>query len=191
MKVPPQTSRIFELLSKGQFISSNSTDEELKTLYDIIEDPNNFENLCDYFSQISFTLEKGDEYFYFSRQESKASLENKIATAYKWIDVLDFFKTFDNSFGSGTRIAPQEILVRLKTDIELAEKLMALKKYANDKENYDEIIKKIFEILEKDTFMEIENTINNTYKVLASFKYLEELILNIHLPEETTNEKPK
>ena len=30
-------------------------------------------------------------------------LERKIEQAFKWIDILDFFKTFNNSFGSGSR----------------------------------------------------------------------------------------
>ncbi len=191
MKVPTQTARIFELLSKGQFICSNSTNDEMKKLYNIIEDANNFDDLYDYFLQINFILEKGDEYFYFSRQEGKASLENKIGRAYQWIDLVDFFKTYDNSFGSGTRISPHDILVRLNTDIELEEKLTALKKYAGEKDNYNEIIGRLFELMEKDTFMELDNPISNTYKVLASFKYLEELILTINLPEETKNEKSK
>ena len=191
MKVPPQTARIFELLSKGQFICSNSTDDEIKKLYNIIEDTNNFDDLYDYFLQINFILEKGDEYFYFSRQEGKASLENKISRAYQWIDLVDFFKTYDNSFGSGTRISPHDILVRLNTDIELEEKLTSLKKYAGDKDNYSEIIGRLFELMEKDTFLELDNPISNTYKVLSSFKYLEELILTINLPEETKNEKSK
>ena len=191
MKVPPQTARIFELLSKGQFICSNSTNDEIKKLYNIIEDANNFDDLYDYFSQINFILEKGDEYFYFSRQEGKVSLEKKIERAYQWIDLVDFFKTYDNSFGSGTRISPHDILVRLNTDIELEEKLTALKKYAGDKDNYNEIIGRLFELMEKDTFLELDNPISNTYKVLSSFKYLEELILTINLPEETKNEKSK
>ena len=191
MKVPPQTARIFELLSKGQFICSNSTNDEIKKLYNIIEDANNFDDLYDYFSQINFILEKGDEYFYFSRQEGKVSLEKKIERAYQWIDLVDFFKTYDNSFGSGTRISPHDILVRLNTDIELEEKLTSLKKYAGDKDNYSEIIGRLFELMEKDTFLELDNPISNTYKVLASFKYLEELILTINLPEETKNEKSK
>ena len=163
----------------------------MKKLYNIIEDANNFDDLYDYFSQINFILEKGDEYFYFSRQEGKVSLEKKIERAYQWIDLVDFFKTYDNSFGSGTRISPHDILVRLNTDIELEEKLTSLKKYAGDKDNYSEIIGRLFELMEKDTFLELDNPISNTYKVLASFKYLEELILTINLPEETKNEKSK
>ena len=191
MKVPPQTSKIFELLSKGQFICSNSTDEEIRKLYSIIEDSDNFEDLYDYFKQINFILEKGDEYFYFSKQERNSDLERKITKAYQWIDIVDFFKTYDNSFGAGTRISPQDILVRIKIDAELEEKLLSLKKYTNDKEKHIEMIEKIFELMVKDTFLEEENSITSRYKVLSSFKYLEQLILTINIPEETSNEKSK
>src|SRR3990172_4397220 len=99
----PQTGEIFEILSKGQFISSNSADHNLRKLYDIINDENNFDELCDYFQAINFILERGDEYFFFSKSEIKAELDRKIEIAYKWIDILDFLKAYDNSFGSNFR----------------------------------------------------------------------------------------
>lgn len=109
MEVPAQTSEIFKILSKGQFISSNSYDKTISTLYNVLDDEQNFENLYEYFLNINFILEKGDGYFYFSRPENKIDLENKIDTAFRWIDYVDFFKTFDNSFGAGYRFTPSEI----------------------------------------------------------------------------------
>ena len=90
-----QTAEIYEILSKGQFISSNSSVESVRKLFGVIED--NFTELSRYFSVINFTLERGDEYFYFSRPESRADLERKIESAYKWIDILDFFNTYAKS----------------------------------------------------------------------------------------------
>jgi len=98
MNTPKYTAEIFEILSKGQFISSNSTDRFIRTLYTIIDEDDNFEFLFNYFKSIHFVLEKGDQYFYFSRKESKVNLERKLEIAYKWIDILDFLKTFNNSF---------------------------------------------------------------------------------------------
>jgi hypothetical protein len=37
----------------------------------------------------------------------------------------------------------------------------------------------------------MENEILKTYKILSSFKYLEELVMNINIPEEVQNEIPK
>ncbi len=99
MSVPRQTGEIFELLSKGQFICSNSTDVRIGKLYEIIDDNEHYELLYDYFFSINFILEKGDEFYYFSRKdESKADLERKLETACRWIDIVDFFKAFDNAF---------------------------------------------------------------------------------------------
>ena len=190
MEVPTQTSEIFKILSKGQFISSNSSDKTIKTLYNVIEEEENFENLFKYFLNINFVLENGDEYFYFSRPENKVDLENKIETAFRWIDTIDFFKTFDNSFSAGYRFSPSDILVRIKTDAELETKLDGLKKHA-DKEKHQDILDKILKKLVDETFIELENEITHQYKVLASFKYLEQLILTINIPDEVKNEIPE
>ena len=191
MEVPTQTTEIFKILSKGQFINSNSSDKKIADLYRIIEDEQNFENLYDYFLNINFVLEKGNEYFYFSRPETKADIEKKIETAFKWIDIVDFLKTFRNDFSSGVRFSPSDILVQIKTDADLETKLEGLKKYADKKENYSDIINKILTDLAKDNFIEMENAITQQYKVLASFNYLEQLILTINIPEEVKNEIPE
>ena len=116
MSVPKQTAEIFEILSKGQFICSNSSDERIRKLYDVITEEENFNSLYDYFYAINFMLEEGDEYYYLSRLESKAELERKIETAFRWIDIVDFFKSFDTSFSSGFRFQPSDILVKLNVD---------------------------------------------------------------------------
>ncbi len=190
MKVPVQTAEIFKILSKGQFINSNSSNKTISSLYKVIEDEQNFENLYIYFSNINFTLEKGDEYFYFSRPENKIDLETKIEAAFKWIDIIDFFKTYNNSFSSGFRFTPSEILVRIKTDAELETKLDGLKKHT-DKEKHQDILDKILKKLIDDTFIELENEITHQYKVLGSFKYLEQLILTINIPNDVRNEIPE
>ncbi len=189
MQIPKQTSETFETLSKGQFICSNSSSDSTRRLYDLIDEY--YDDLHEYFQGINFILERGDEYFYFSRAESKVDLERKIEAAFKWIDILDFLKTFDNSFGSGFRFTPSDILVKLNIDAELKTKLDGLKKHGGGKERYDEIIEKVLDLLTKDNFIEIENIISNTYKALASFDYLENLVMAINIPEEVKNEIPE
>ena len=190
MEVPIQTAEIFKILSKGQFISSNNSDKTISFLYKVIEDEQNFENLHNYFQQINFVLEKGDEYFYFSRPESKVDLENKLDSAFRWIDIIDFFKTFDNSFSAGYRFTIAEILVRINTDADLETKLDGLKKYT-DKEKRKDILDKIVKKLIDETFVEEENSITQQYKVLNAFKYLEQLILAINIPDEVRYEIPE
>ena len=191
IEVPKQTAAIFEIVSKGQFISSNSSDEAIRKYYSVIEDGENFDLLFNYFNAINFQLELGDEFYYFSRKETKIDLERKIEQALKWIDIIDFFKTFDNSFGSGFRFTPSEVLVRLNVDAELKSKLEGLKRYSGGKDKFLDIIEKILEDLRKDRFVELENEISNQFKVLASFKYLEQLIMTINISAEIKDEIPE
>lgn len=181
MAVLKDTSDIFELLSKGQFICSNSGKDNIRKLYDSID--NRFDELHEYFRQINFILERGDEYFMFTREENKADLERKLEAAYKWIDILDFFKTFNHSFSAGYRFTPSEILVQLSVDVNLKNKLEGLKKYAGGKEKHAEILDKVLDQLRRDNFIELENEISSSYKILASFHYLEQLILSINAAE--------
>lgn len=181
MNIPKQTSCIFNILSKGKFICSNSNDNDIKTYYNIIDSDNNFEILKEYFSHINFVLERGDEFFYFSRKETNANLENKIQKAYKWIDYLDFFKTFDNAFSSGFRFDIYQIINKIKIDAELEGKLNSLNK---DKKNIEDFLKDVVDEFVKDYFIELVNQLSGEYKVLASFKYLEDLIMAINIEEE-------
>lgn len=188
MMIPKYTREIFELLGKGQFICSNSAQDNVRKLYNTIEEY--FDELYDYFFAIGFVLEKGDEFFYFSRSETKAELERKVEQAFKWIDLVDFFKTFDNSFSSGFRFTASQVGVQLRMDVSLKDKLETLKRYTSEGP-YQERVKKLVELLCKDGYLELENDIQQQYKVLASFKYLEQLILSIHISEEVQNEIPQ
>ena len=187
---PKHTAEIFEVLSKGKFICSNSSKDLDRKLYAVLEDEDHFELLVSYFENINFILEKGNGYFYFSRNESKVNLERKLEIAFKWIDILDFFKTFDHSFGSGFRFSIADITVRLNTDADLKSKLTALKKITK-KTNHTEAVSKLVDYLLKDNFVELQDEITNTYKVLSSFEYLEELIMTLHIPEDIANEIPE
>ena len=171
-----QTAEIFELLSKGGFISSDSTDPHIRQLYNQID--GNLTELYEHYASINFFLESGNEYYYFARRETRAELERKLEIAMRWIDVLDFVKTYDNAFAPGFRFQPSDILVRLKLDAEL-------------KEKQDEILEKVLNDLKRDGFIELENEITSTYKVVAAFNYLEELVTCINIPEETQNEIPE
>lgn len=123
--------------------------------------------------------------------ESKIDLERKIEQAFKWIDILDFFKTFDNSFGSGYRFTPSDILVKLNLDAELKSKIEGLKRHSNGKEKPNEILEKILADLVKDKFIDIEDPNFHKYKVLTSFKYLEQIVMTINISEEVKNEIPE
>lgn len=181
MKLPVQTPEIFQRLSRGLFISSNTTDREQEELYLVIEA--NFEELERYFSAIRFHLNKGDEYFYFSRDMNRSSIEDKLERAYRYIDLLDFFKTFHPAFGSGFRFSPDQIAQQCKLDSELRTKLDALNTKGQSENRLDKV-RNLVKSIEKESFIELIDKMQETYLVLASFSYLELLIDRIQIDEE-------
>src|SRR5690625_4252007 len=112
---------IFEILRRGQFICDNSPNQEMQTLYNIMEDKNTFEDLYDYFKQINYILEHGNGYFYFSRKEKNTDLDRKLNKAFEWIDWLDFLKSYDNTFDVGFRFTPADIASQLKNNADRSE----------------------------------------------------------------------
>ena len=67
MEAPKQTASIFEILSRGQFISSNSTDETIRKLYSAIDDEENYEFFYNYFIlSVSFSYFSFLFHFLFS-----------------------------------------------------------------------------------------------------------------------------
>ena len=67
IKLPKQTHDIFAIMARGHFISSNGTKDGMNRLYDIINDPENFENLQNYFAVIKYRIERANNFFYFSK----------------------------------------------------------------------------------------------------------------------------
>ena len=94
------TQRIYERLSRGEFLSVDSTDSSTRHLYEDIEE--NFSDYYDYFKEIGLKLEQGNGYFVFSRiGEAKQTVEQKLESFSKWLDYLDFLKCYNQSFTAG------------------------------------------------------------------------------------------
>ncbi len=79
---------VFEQLSKGAFICSNSSKLEVQKWYNYIDE--NFDTLYDYFNEINYILSPGDEYYHFTRPEQKVNITRKLEQAFRWIDIVDF-----------------------------------------------------------------------------------------------------
>ena len=111
------TEEIFNILSKGGFISSNSVSTQVKRLYDAIEE--DLPDYYDYYKGIGFYLEGGDGYYYFTRKESKVDLERKLEAIQKWIDYLSFLKTYHSAFGPGFLFQELESIGLIEKENEL------------------------------------------------------------------------
>ena len=186
-QLPAQTAQIYDYLSKGNFLCATTNVKELRTLFMVVEE--HFEVLRSYFSHINFVLEQGNNYFYFSRKEPRATLEQKLQRFFAWIDIMDFFTTYDTAFGPGFTFSPAEILVRSRIDMDLELKLDGLKKHTGGKEKRKDILDAILDRMSKEGFMECVSDMNGTWKVLASWDYLLKMIDSIHINNE--NEIPQ
>ena len=100
-------------------------------------------------------------------------LQRKLEAVSKWIDYLTFLKTYNSAFGSGLVFSAADIVVRINCDMELKE---LAGKLFSEKKSYDEIVEKLISELERMGFIEQQDEVEKTWKVLASFHYIEELI---------------
>lgn len=179
------TEEIFNILSRGGFISSNCADNAVKRYYDALEE--HFSDYYDYYKGIGFYLEAGDGYYLFTRRETKVDMERKLESVMRWIDYLSFFKTYNAAFGPGFLFRPADIEVQLNCNFELKKMCSQL---FRDKKNYGEVIAKLIAELKSAGLVELENEHDETYKVLTSFHYIEELVDCITISEDNGDEIP-
>lgn len=173
-------------MSRGGFISSNAISTQVQRYFDAIEEER--EAYAEYYKGIGFLLEAGDGFFYFARKEAKVDLERKLEAAMKWIDYMSFLKTYNTTFAPGFLFRAADIEMQIGRDMELKEKAAKL---FSDKKKYDEVAAKLIKELESIGFIERENELDGTYKVLNSFHYMEELIDCITIDEDMQNEIPE
>ncbi len=171
--------QVFDRLSRGGFISSDSVDEGTRSIFIDIED--HLEEYSGYFSQIGFNLEEGNGYFYFSRKESKTALADKLKRFGHWIDVLDFLKAWEPSLGPGFTFIYADLMVKMDSDIELREKAKSL--YENKVRN-DEICERLMDELSRQGFIELLDEVTQRYQVTSAYRYLEDMVELIEFNDE-------
>ena len=176
------TQRIYERLSRGEFLSVDSTDSSIRHLYEDIEE--NVEDYADYFKEIGLQLESGNGYFYFSRLgEGKQTIEQKLESFSKWVDYLDFLKCYNQSFTAGYQFRKSNLIEQISTDIELKEKASLLfKKYGVG--SYLEIVNKLLQEMQNMGFAECISEQDETFKITSAFRYVEELVNMIQIANE-------
>ena len=176
------TQRIYERLSRGEFLSVDSIDTSIRHLYEDVED--NFHDYADFFKEIGLQLESGNGYFYFSRLgESKQAIEQKLESFSKWLDYLDFLKTYNQSFTAGYQFRKSHLIEQISVDIELKEKAGHLyKKY--DVGSNLEIVNKLLQEMQNMGYAECISEQDETYKITSAFRYAEELVNMIQIANE-------
>ena len=170
--------QVFDRLSRGGFISSDSVDESTRNIFLDIEDHQ--DDYSEYFEQIGFILEEGTGFFY-SRRESKTALVDKLKRFGHWIDILDFLKAWEPALGPGFTFIHADLMIKIDSDIELREKAKSL--YENKVKN-DEICDRLMEELSRQGFIEQLDDVAQRYQVTAAYRYLEDMVELIAFNEE-------
>ena len=176
---------VFELLVKGNFLSQNSSKNEYRKLYLIVQE--NFESFNDYFSALNFKLEPSasSNFYYLSRKESKYSLEQKLLKFYDYIDILAFFSDYHIGFSEGFRFSINDLEQKCKVDSSLREQIKSL---VPEETAILNKIRKIVKTLTDRGFFECEDEETQDYKVLSAYRYLQDLVNLIDI-EIVENEK--
>lgn len=182
----PNSQQIFEKLSKGAFISSNSVQEEMRVYYMNLQ--KNFLEYQHYYDGIGFHLESGDGFFYFSRKENKQTTAAKLNSLCKWIDRIAFLQTFDASFAPGFSFHKSDILQCFSSNLQLKE--IGSKLYA-DKMTHEKIVDTLVNELLSMGFVELENETEGRFKVTMAFNYIETLMDRIQPVNGEHNEIPE
>ncbi len=176
------TQRIYERLSRGEFLSVDSTDASVRHLYEDIEE--NQDDYADFFKEIGLQLESGNGYFYFSRiGEGRQSIEQKLESFSKWLDYLDFLKTYNQSFTAGYQFRKSHLTEQVSLDIELKEKAGQLYRKYGVGSNL-EIVNKLLQEMQTMGFAECISEQDETYKITSAFHYAEDLVNMIQIANE-------
>ncbi|MFN5181964.1 MAG: condensin complex protein MksE [Bacteroidota bacterium] len=185
--LPKQTHEIFAIMARGHFISSNGTKDGMGRLYDIINNPENFDNLQNYFSQIRYRIERGNNFFYFSKIDEAPSLvEKKLETFEKYIDIIDLFASMDNKITIGSRFRPSEVAEECIANVRLKQKLQKIPLYRS--ETLSNKVREICDLMSRDSFLEKEDEVSENYKVLDSYSYLLDIINSIAIYDDTASQ---
>lgn len=180
-----RTAEIFDILSKGQFVCSNAIDSQRRHLYKYIEE--NFDELEPKFREIGYQLEDGSNYYYFSRpNESNQNVESKIEKALRWLDILAFFTTFRKDLCRGARFQPYDILKQVEINLSLKEQLADLQKRTNPGKNYQEMLYDLIKEVQKEGFIDLENEMDQIWKILDSWDYMEKLVMAVNIQDDET-----
>ena len=183
--LPKQTHEIFAIMARGHFISSNGTKDGLGRLDDIINNPENFDRLQAYFNVIRYNIERGNNYFYFSKiSEANSIIEQKLETFERYIDVIDLFASMDNKITIGSRFRPSEIAEECNANVRLKQKLQKIPMYRS--ETLLNKVRDICNLMTRDSFLELEDEQSESYKVMDAYTYLLDMINAISIYEESS-----
>ncbi|BDD01533.1 condensin complex protein MksE [Persicobacter psychrovividus] len=172
---------VFDVLSRGGFLSANTSRLEHRKLYGKVEE--HFEQLHEYYLALGFHLQHGHNYFYFTREEQKYATEEKLERFYKYIDILAFFADYFQGFGEGYRFSTSDLEQKCKVDTNLSDQLKVI---IPEGSTYYDKARRVVKLMTDRGFFICEDDEREDYKVLSAYNYLLDLIKLIDIDEDET-----
>lgn len=171
----------------GKFICENSLEVSMQNAYKLIS--LNKSIIEYYYSILSYRIVFESGFCYFVKEhktDSEATRYDKqfLDNFIEYIDIHKFLKTLDSSFISENNYTfnISALEERLNNDMELkttANKMAFIKKKSTHREFLEQLLVK----LRNDGFVESFNSREGKYRLLKSYKYIEDIIEGIVIDE--------
>ena len=157
-------------------------------MYQYIEE--HFDELARKFAEVGYLFESGNNYYYFAKpNENNQSIEYKIEKALRWLDILAFFTTFRKDLCRGARFSPYDILPQIDINLTLKEQLCEIQKRNSSGKNYQEMMDSLLKEMQKDGFIDLENEMDQTWKILDAWDYMEQMVLGVNIQDDEEETK--
>ncbi len=166
--------QVYQILSKGKFISQASSDHQIRTYYENIQQ--NEGAYRSYFAEEGLILDHGRGYYQFCYDTETDNVVSAILVIKKYITIFSILIAWQDSIGPGDTFQKKDLLDAVNIGDE--DFLRELTSYAK-RDNYRDIINDLIVTLRNDGIIEkfIENDTEKFYGTSA-YNYLEDLYNN-------------
>lgn len=166
--------QVYQILSRGKFISQASTDHQIRTYYENIQE--NEEAYRSYFAEEGLILDHGRGYYQFCHDTEMDNVASAILVIKRYITIFSILIAWRDSIGPGDTFQKKELFDAASTGDE--DFLRELTSYAK-RDSYRDIINDLIATLRADGIIEkfMENDTEKFY-VTSAYNYLEDLYDN-------------
>lgn len=170
--------QVYQILSKGKFISQLSRDSQTRILYENIQENEN--EYRSYFEDEGLVLDHGRGYYQFCFDEVAENVSSALAIVKKYISIFTILIAWRGDIGPGDEFSKKDF-IEAATDEDLKKELMGFMR----RESYRDVINEIIYILRTDGIIEkFQKDDIEKYYVTSAYNYLEDLYNNIKIYNE-------
>ena len=172
------TAIIFEILKDGSIISSNSKDEQIRSIFYRLGDSKELEEMQNVFEKLGFKLIYEDSCYYLSKQSYLNDKETeKFIKKYRdSFLALSIIKYYFQGISSGRELSKSSLIAKANSnlDIQIKETLEYLTKKEDDLSGSMEVVLKI--LRENRIIERIDQKNEDKYFVLDAIGYFNSIL---------------